>query len=87
MALPVNSTMTFLGYDVIDLGISMRFVCLLPGAGQPTDYSIVLTDAELAGVSTQPQLATLVRTKLERKFRATNIASKLDPFIGQSLVI
>lgn len=95
MALQANVTMTFTPaspeqgkpYRVMDAGIEMTFVCLNPGPGEVSVYTIVLTDAELAAVTTQPQLTTLVRNKLERKYRMVNIASKLDLFIGQSLII
>lgn len=72
-------------YEVRDDGILMNFVCNAPGPGQPTGYSILLTDAELALVTTQAQLASLVTTKLNRKIRSTGIASKLNTFIGQSI--
>ena len=87
MALKVSATMTFTGYVVRDDGIQLNFSCATPGAGEPTDYAILLTDSDLAAITTQAQLSTAVRTKLERKFRLSGIASKLDPFIGQSLVI
>ena len=83
MAVQANATFTFTAYEVGDGGIWLFFVCTNPGPGLANDYNIFLTDAELAAVTTQPQLATLIRTELERKIRATGIASKLDPFIGQ----
>lgn len=75
-------------YEVQDYpisGVLMHFVCPAPGPGQPTGYDIFLTDAELAAITTANQLRTLVETKLNRKIRATGIASKLDAFIGQSV--
>lgn len=87
MALRPTATLTFSGYEVSDDGIIMRFVCLLPGPGEPTDYFILLSDVDLATVTTQLQLRTLVQSKLDRKLRAAGIASKLDGFIGQSLTV
>lgn len=80
-------TLTFRAYDVEDGGIRLRFVSPDPGPGRVSDYDVLLTDTELVAVTTQAQLRTLVIDKLNRKLRAANIASKLDAFIGQSLVI
>lgn len=87
MGLRANATLTFLDYNVNDVGIHMHFVSPDPGPGEPSDYYILLTDTDLAGVTTQLNLRNLVLTKLQRAFRAQGIASKLDPFIGQSLSI
>lgn len=80
-------TLTFTSYEVTDGGITLHFVSPDPGPNRPSDYYVALTDAELAGVSTQAQLQTLVTTKLNRKLRAVGSSTKLDPFIGQSLTI
>lgn len=87
MALRPNAIMIFTDYAVVDTGITFHFVCPDPGPGLNSDYFVFLTDAELAGVSSQPQLRTLVQTKLDRKLRALGIATKLDAFIGQSLTV
>ena len=87
MPLRINATMRFEDYEVVDQGISLHFVCIDPGPGMNSDYYVLLTDADLTGVSTQAELASLVRTRLQRRYRATGIATKLDPFIGQNLVI
>lgn len=87
MALKVNAALTFSGYDVNDDGTVLRFVCADPGAGEPSEYSVLLTDADLSAVSTQPQLRTLVISKLQRRYRAAVVASKLDQFVGQSVTI
>ena len=80
-----NATFTLESYEVTDDGILMEFLCPDPGGGNESLYYIRLTDAELAAVTTQQELRTLVTTKLERKIRAANIASKLDQFIGESI--
>ena len=94
--MPINANATFIfalndewdsAYRVTDTGIEMNFLCPAPGPGQNSYYTIMLTDAELASVTNQAQLRTLVTTKLNRKIRATNIASKLDQFVGQSITI
>ena len=87
MGLNPNVSMTFTEYGITDTGIQMNFVCYNPGPGLPTDYTVFLTDAEIAAVSNLAQFKSLVLGKLQRKFRATGIASKLDQYIGQSVVI
>ena len=94
MTLNENAVMTFQSpdgvtpaYQVTDDGIMMWFVCGDPGPNMPTGYSVLVTDAELAGISTTAQLKTLVTTKLQRKYRATGISTKLDSLIGQSITI
>lgn len=81
------ATLTFKSYEVEDTVVEMTFVNFTPGAGLPTDYTIVVTDSELSGVTTLAELRTLVKTKLQRKIQATGIASKLDPLIGQQVTI
>ena len=87
MALRTNASLTFTDYSVDDEGIHLHFVSPDPGPGEPSDYYIVLRDTDLAGVTTQGALRTLVENKLKRKLRSAGIASKLDSFIGQSLVV
>jgi hypothetical protein len=87
MALKANATMTFIRYDVLDGGILLVFTCPDPGPGENSEWPVVVTDAELGGVSNQVQLRNLVQTKLERRYRAVTVANRLDPFIGQSLTI
>jgi ABC-type Zn2+ transport system substrate-binding protein/surface adhesin len=82
-----NTVFTFSSYLVTDNGIVLTFVLTDPGAGESTEMSILLTDNELASVSTTPQLRSLVITKLQRRVRASGIASKLDPLIGQQVTI
>lgn len=96
MAVRANATFRFdspdggftPAYEVLDepyAGVKLWFVCSDPGPGNVSAYSITLTDTELATVTNQVQLRNLVISKLQRRIRATNIASKLDQFIGQSL--
>jgi hypothetical protein len=87
MGLAANATMTFTRYEVTDTGVDLIFVCPNPGGGEPSEYKVNLTDAEIASVSTTPQLKTLVTTKLSRRYRATGLSTKLDALIGQSVVI
>ena len=76
----------FIGYTVTDAGIEMEFQIVVPRPG-PTNFRILITDAELAAITTQNQLRTAVGTKLRRKLQGEGIASKLDGFIGQSITI
>lgn len=87
MPIASNATFTFTGYTPTDNGVEMTFVCSNPGPGQRTDYTISLTDSELAAITTQLELKNLVQTKLNKKIRAAGIASKLDGFIGQTLIV
>ena len=87
MPVQPNATFTFASYEIEDTGIRLHFVSPNPGPGQPSDYYVFCTDAELAAITTQPQLVNLVDNKLNRAIRAANIASKLDQFVGQSRVI
>ena len=94
MPLQTNAVMTFVGYEMDKCqgllaapGLYLHFVCANPGPGEVSDYYVIVTDAELAGISTQAALRTLVITKLQRAYRASGIASKLDQFIGQSVTI
>ncbi len=87
MGLAINATMVFMSYQVQDSGIQFHFVCPDPGGEQPSDYYILVTDAEVAAITTLASAKTLILNKLARKYRALNIASKLDQFIGQSVVI
>ena len=94
MAINANAVLTFAifpewerAYQIEDGGIRLHFVCANPGPGQVSDYFIFLTDADLAAVTSQAQLRTLVETKLRRALRATGIASKLDQFVGASVTI
>ena len=77
----------FEDFEVRDDGIALHFVSPDPGPGRPSDYYVLLTDAELAGVNNQSQLRTLVTTKLQRKIQAQGIAAKLTPFVGQVITL
>lgn len=79
--------LTFLRYEVEDASVRLTFLNPDPGPGRASEYTIVVSDAELAAVTTSPELRTLVTAKLRRKLQAANIASKLDGFIGQSVTI
>lgn len=87
MALPANTALTFQGYQVTDPGTRLDFLAADPGPGQSAEVSILLTDADLATVTTQVQLRNLVTSRLQRKVRAAGIAAKLDQFIGQSVTV
>jgi hypothetical protein len=87
MPLQANAIMTFVGYRIEGTGLTMQFVCSNPGGGEPSDYDVFLTDAEVTGTANLAALKTLVTTKLNRKYRATGLATKLDPLIGQTITI
>ena len=82
MALRANASLKFVDYVIEDGGVRLRFVCADPGAGEPSDYTIYLTDVDVLAVTSQSLLA-----KLSRAYRASGTASRLDPFIGQAFTI
>jgi len=77
----------FVAYRVKDSTIDMLFDWADAPPGTCTDIVVVLTDAELAAVSSQANLVALARTKLKRKMKAEGIANKLDAAIGQTIMI
>lgn len=87
MPLKDTSTLTFMDFAMEDSGVRLHFQCLDPGPGEKCDYHILLTVTELVAVTTQLQLKTLVQDRLNTQIRAQGVASKLSPFIGQSLVV
>lgn len=88
MPLVANATMTFIEYIVnADYSVTMVFQCLLPGPGMPTEYPITITQAEVTGINSQSQFTSLVRSKLDWQYRHIGVSSKLDGFIGQSLIL
>lgn len=87
MALKANAVMKLDHYKVGDDGIHLFFFCADPGPGEENEWMILITDADLAGVTTNPQLRQLVLDKFARKIRGQNIATKLDAFIGQNVTV
>ena len=85
MTLKTNATMTFNSYKVEEGGIRLVFLCPDPGAGEESYWNVLITDAELGTITTAQQFKDMVKTKLQRLFRATGIATKLDALIGQSI--
>ena len=81
------ATYRFMSYSVQDESIRLDFNWDDATPGSVTEISVRLTDTELASITTQLQLRNAVISKLQRKVQATGVASKLDPFIGQSLTI
>lgn len=79
--------MLFVGYQVTDDGVVLHFTWTNRNTPGTTEFYVLLTDGELSAITTQAQLRTLVMNKLNRKLRATGIATKLDPFIGQTITI
>lgn len=87
MALKPNARLTFVRYEVERDGVTLWFLCHDPGAGQPSDYPVFVSNTELAAITTQLQLRDLCLAKLKRWYRADGIASKLDALIGQSITL
>lgn len=81
------ATMTFIGYEVKDTGIEMTFLCANPGAGEVSYWPVEVSNAEVAALATLTDFRNLVIAKLQRKYRAAGIASRLDGLIGQSVSI
>jgi hypothetical protein len=87
MPLNPTATMTFVDYEVLETGVRCHFVSPNPGAGQDSDYYIVLSDVDLAGTTTQAQLAALAKAALNRKLLATGVAATLATLIGQNIIL
>jgi hypothetical protein len=77
----------FLRYEVEDSGVLLEFLNQNPSPGSQTNYTIRITDTELAAVTTQVQLRGAIQSKLKRKLQAEGVSSKLDPFIGATVTI
>lgn len=87
MALKPNASLTFTRYEVTDTGVRFWFVCPDPGAGENTDYSVFLTDAEMGAITSLATFQSALLAKLKRYWRAEGIASKLDSLIGRSITL
>lgn len=87
MALKPNASLTFVRYEVERDGVTLWFECYDPGPGQPSDYPVFVTNAELAGITTVQQFGELVLAKLKRYYRADGIASRLDSMLGRSITL
>lgn len=87
MPLAANATFNFDSYTIEDTGLRMHFTCPNPGAGQVTDYNVLLLDSEISALSTTTDFRNLVASKLARKYRATSLSTKIDSFIGQSFTV
>lgn len=86
MALRTNATLIFTAYELLDGGdVKLVFLCPDPGPEQESEYSIRLTQSELASVGTLIELRDLVLQALHDRFRATVVVNKLAGLIGQSL--
>ena len=85
--------MTFVGWEMVSpdnqpvLGVRLHFTCADPGPEQFSDYYVVVTIAELAAATTTPLLRALIQGKLDDQIRSATFASKLTPFIGQTLTV
>ena len=79
--------MTFTGYCVEDAGVRLNFVAGTRSGGEPSDYSIFATDAELASLTSAADFLTFVTARLNRKVKAVGIAARLDGLIGRKVVI
>ena len=78
----------FAGYDVLESdGVRLRFNIPDPDPGVADTLTIIVSDAQLAAVTTPAQLRTLVTALLNRKVRKSTTVTRLDPFKGMSVTI
>jgi hypothetical protein len=85
--LNANAVMIFTDYQVQDNDLTtLHFICNFPGPGQPTDYYISFTDAQIQAIGTAQQAIAAVTAALQRKYRSS-IATTLNSYIGQSITI
>lgn len=87
MAVKSNAVFRFTDYAVGDDGVRLHFVCADPGAGEASDYYVLLTFADVQGLTDLASFNTLVMTRLQRNVRAQGIASKLDALISRTVTI
>lgn len=85
--LRANASLEFKRWELLDDGLRLHFLCADPGPGEWSDYAVTVTDAELSATANLAQLRTLVTNKLERRYRASAIAARLNPLLGQSVTI
>lgn len=84
MALKPNAVMKFTGYEFTDSGVTLRFLCEDPGAGEQSIWEVGVTDAELASVSNVAQFGQMVMAKMTRRYRQN---TQLDNLIGRQVTI
>ena len=60
---------------------------LLVFQGDLGDYSIMISNAEIAAITNLAQFKALVETKLDRRINGAGIASRLDVLIGRIVTI
>lgn len=80
-------TATFVRYTVHEEGTRLVFTLDGMGPGQDTEITILLTDAEVAGLTTLGLARVLVTAKLQRRLMASGIAPRLDSLLGQSVIL
>jgi hypothetical protein len=79
--------LTFADYQIRSNGIDLRFTVSAPQPGQPTEYTVRLTDAEITNATTNEALRIAVTTKLARQIYAASIAARLDPLLGVEITV
>ena len=89
MALRGSAVLLVTGYRILDapVGFELQFICANPGQGEPSDYTVVITDAEWAAATNANARRTVVQNKLNRKFRATGLAVTIDPIVNTTFTV
>jgi len=88
MALKASAVLTFTRYvPELNGTVTLYFTCADPGAGESEEYFVSATDAEVTAITTLASAGTLALAKLNRKYRAVGIATKLDALIGQTVTV
>lgn len=78
-------TLRFDRFEITDRAVTLWFVSFDPGGGKPNDYSVTVTDAEIAAATTAPDLRDLVEARLRRKLRGAGLSARLDELIGHEV--
>ena len=76
----------FSEYLVKDGETILAFLCFDPGPGQASEYTIILTDAEMKNLPLN-DFRKLCQDKLDRKLREKGIRASLDQFLGEEFTI
>lgn len=85
MPLQSNAILTLARYQGDETGgVTLYFTCANPGAGEPTDYSVYLTAAIIAGITNLATFRSAVITAGQKKYRSI---AALDSLINSTVTL
>ena len=78
-----GAVLKFFDFEVLDAGITVRFLCQDPGPGEASLYSVTLSDADL----TSPDVLGLVTAKLKRKLDFGTTSKTIAGLFDQEITL